>query len=550
MFYDIKDQMDSLNVLQIMAYSEYESSIERAKQKAAEFHRHESWQLYGWIENGEIVGVCGFEVHKDYVEILNIAVAQSVRHHGVGDKMITALWKKYEMTIEAETDDDAVDFYRKRGFQATAIQKYGIRRWTCVLAAPKPLDQVTDEERARLFPVILSDYNPAWPQWFTEEKENLLRLIGANNIARISHYGSTSIPGLLAKPTVDILLEINDDTDIDKLITSLPYPEYICLNPPTAPSEPPHLMFLKGYTPTGFANKVYHIHVRYPSDWDELHFRDYLIVYPETAAEYATLKAKLHKDFEYNRDGYTDAKSAFIRAVTEKAWKETALERMMENNHWVEEILKDRNLALIGFADLSEIDTEIRYGYQYGICIAIALKVFPSATNEPSKEYYDEYKNVSARLREASDFLAEKIKECGFNASMIVSKGLAWDTSILPGFVAIDDDNNLCGMVTYRFESDECEITTLNSLKEKQGIGTGLINAVISKAKDNNCRRLWLITTNDNTHAIRFYQRFGFTLQEVHINALEKSRKLKPSIPLIGMDNIPLQHEFEFEIIL
>jgi GrpB-like predicted nucleotidyltransferase (UPF0157 family)/N-acetylglutamate synthase-like GNAT family acetyltransferase/ferredoxin len=416
MFYDIKDQMDSLNVLQIMAYSEYESSIERAKQKAAEFHRHESWQLYGWIENGEIVGVCGFEVHKDYVEILNIAVAESVRHHGVGGKMITALWKKYEMTIEAETDDDAVDFYRKRGFQATAIQKYGISRWTCVLAAPKPLDQVTDEERARLFPVILSDYNPAWPQWFTEEKENLLRLIGVNNIARIRHYESTSIPGLLAKPTVDILLEIIQDTDIDKLITSLPYPEYICLNPPTTPSEPPHLMFLKGYTPTGFADKVYHTHVRYPSDWDELHFRDYLIAYPETAAEYATLKAKLYKDFEYNRDGYTDAKRAFIRAVTEKAWKETALERMMENNHWVEEILKDRNLALIGFADLSEIDVEIRYGYQYGICIAIALKVFPSATNEPSKEYYDEYKNVSARLREASDFLAEKIKERGFNA--------------------------------------------------------------------------------------------------------------------------------------
>ena len=120
--------------------------------------------------------------------------------------------------------------------------------------------------------------------------------------------------------------------------------------------------------------------------------------------------------FEYNRGGYTDAKSAFIRAVTEKARKETTLERMMENNHWVEEILKDRNLALIGFADISGIDAEIRYGYQYGICIAIALKVFPSTTSEPSKDYYDEYKAVSARLREASDFLADKIKECGFNA--------------------------------------------------------------------------------------------------------------------------------------
>ena len=132
---------------------------------------------------------------------------------------------------------------------------------------------------------------------------------------------------------------------------------------------------------------------------------------------------------------------------------------------------------------------------------------------------------------------------------VIVSKSRAWDTSALPGFVALDEDN-LCGVVTYRFEGDECEITTLNSLHEKIGIGTDLINAVISAAKENHCRRLWLITTNDNTHAIRFYQRFGFSLRGVHINALEKSRELKPSIPLIGMDNIPLQHEFEFEIIL
>ena len=89
---------------------------------------------------------------------------------------------------------------------------------------------------------------------------------------------------------------------------------------------------------------------------------------------------------------------------------------MIESNTWIKEILKDKNIALIGFADLSEIDANIRYGYQYGISIAIALKIFPSTTSEPSKEYYDEYKQVSARLREVSDFLAEKIKERGFNA--------------------------------------------------------------------------------------------------------------------------------------
>lgn len=186
----------------------------------------------------------------------------------------------------------------------------------------KPLGEETDKERqARIYPIILSEYNPAWPEWYAEEKTNLERLIGAEYIARISHFGSTSVPGLMAKPTVDILFEIKEGTDISKLIESLSSSEYICLNPPDMSTSPPHLMFLKGYTPTGFAEKVYHIHVRYPGDWDELYFRNYLIAHPETADEYAALKVKLHKGFEHDRDGYTKAKTAFIREVMEKARK-------------------------------------------------------------------------------------------------------------------------------------------------------------------------------------------------------------------------------------
>ena len=186
----------------------------------------------------------------------------------------------------------------------------------------KPLGEETVKERqARIYPIILSEYNLAWPEWYTEEKANLECLIGAENIARISHFGSTSVPGLTAKPTVDILLEIGETTDIDKLIDSLPETDYICLKKAglTMPTPPPHLMFLKGYLPDGFAEKVYHIHVRYYDDWDELCFRDYLIAHPKTAAEYASLKTKLHMDFEHDRDGYTEAKGKFIRSVMEKA---------------------------------------------------------------------------------------------------------------------------------------------------------------------------------------------------------------------------------------
>lgn len=320
MFCDIKKQLDNPAVLKILASSEYESSLDRAKQKAAEFRRHESWLLYGWVENGGIVGLCGFEVHKDSVEILNIAVAENMRHHGVGGKMITALWKKYAMAIKAETDDDAVGFYRKRGFSVTATEKYDVRRWSCLLDAPKPPGQETDQQRlARIYPVILSEYNPAWPGWFAEEKANLERLIGVEDIARISHFGSTSVPGLLAKPTVDILLEIREYTQADYLIAALSSPEYICLNPPDMPTPPPHLMFLKGYLPDGFAEKVYHIHVRYLGDPDEFYFRDYLIAHPDVAAEYAALKRRLFQDYEHDRNGYTEAKTDFIREVTEKA---------------------------------------------------------------------------------------------------------------------------------------------------------------------------------------------------------------------------------------
>jgi len=102
----------------------------------------------------------------------------------------------------------------------------------------------------------------------------------------------------------------------------------------------------------------------------------------------------------------------------------------------------------------------------------------------------------------------------------------------------------------YRIEGDQCEITTLNSLVEKEGIGASLIDAVRDVAVAARCKRLWLITTNDNTAALHFYQKRGFVLAALHPNALEKSRKLKPEIPLTGIDGIPLRDEIELELTL
>ena len=102
-------------------------------------------------------------------------------------------------------------------------------------------------------------------------------------------------------------------------------------------------------------------------------------------------------------------------------------------------------------------------------------------------------------------------------------------------------------MITYNIENDECEIATLDSKIGNKGLGTKLIELVIDRARENHCKRVWLITTNDNIHAIRFYQRRGFEWVGFHKDAMEVSRKLKPEIPKLGNDNIPIKHEIEFE---
>ena len=177
---------------------------------------------------------------------------------------------------------------------------------------------MTDEERTKLFPIVLHEYNPAWPEWYAEEKERLIQLIGGGNIARITHVGSTSVPGLAAKPTVDILLEIAEGADVEKLIAAMPEHEYVCLRQQTIPTHDRALL-LKGYTDTGFAEKAFHIHVRNPGDWDELYFKDYLRAHPEAADAYAALKRGLKEQFELDRDGYTNAKGEFINALTQRA---------------------------------------------------------------------------------------------------------------------------------------------------------------------------------------------------------------------------------------
>ena len=181
----------------------------------------------------------------------------------------------------------------------------------------KELHEMTNEELWELFPIIIKDYEPVWKENYCVEKELLEKKLGKENIYRISHYGSTAVPNLYSKPTIDILVEIKESADTQKIIENMEFMGYIYTPQPN--NAPPHMMYMKGYTKEGFKGQVYHVHVRYAGDWGELYFRDYLIENVEIAEEYAKLKYELMEKFKNDRDAYTEAKTEFIKKHTEKA---------------------------------------------------------------------------------------------------------------------------------------------------------------------------------------------------------------------------------------
>lgn len=138
----------------------------------------------------------------------------------------------------------------------------------------------------------------------------------------------------------------------------------------------------------------------------------------------------------------------------------------------------------------------------------------------------------------------------GWGADFVVSRGRKMYPASLEGFIARDEEGSNVGLVTYEIDGSQCEIVTLDAFQKYKGIGTKLIRSVIDAIKPVGVNRLWLITTNDNVDAIRFYQKRGFTIAAIHPNTLQQWRKLKPSIPKIGMYGIEIRDEIEFEMLL
>lgn len=134
-----------------------------------------------------------------------------------------------------------------------------------------------------------------------------------------------------------------------------------------------------------------------------------------------------------------------------------------------------------------------------------------------------------------------------WGAAVVISRGRTHQADALPGLVAWRDGERV-GLVTYEVRGDACEVVTLNSWAQRSGVGTALLAAVREKARVAGCRRLWLVTTNDNLAALGFYQRRGFRLVAVHAGAVDEAREVKPEIPVIGLDGIPLRDELELEM--
>ncbi len=136
-----------------------------------------------------------------------------------------------------------------------------------------------------------------------------------------------------------------------------------------------------------------------------------------------------------------------------------------------------------------------------------------------------------------------------WGSTRVVTRGRLHDAAALPALVATLGPDRV-GLVTYRFADEECEIVTLNSTREGRGVGSKLLRSLRDLARTGGCRRLWLITTNDNTRALGFYQKRGFVIAAVYPGAIARSRELKPEIPATGSGGIPIRDEIELEVSL
>jgi ribosomal protein S18 acetylase RimI-like enzyme len=136
-----------------------------------------------------------------------------------------------------------------------------------------------------------------------------------------------------------------------------------------------------------------------------------------------------------------------------------------------------------------------------------------------------------------------------WGSPIIVTRGNLHDCTELPGYIA-ERNEEILGLILYEIEKESCEMISLNTLKKGIGVGTDLINRLKDHLRSIGCKRLWLVTTNDNLAAQEFYRKRGFILRSIYPDSIAGSRQLKPEIPELGCNGIPIRDEIEFELLL
>ena len=175
----------------------------------------------------------------------------------------------------------------------------------------KKLSEMTLEELWQLFPIFLTEHKPYWADWYNDEVAQLKSMLPTDTVYH--HIGSTAVKGIMAKPIIDILIVVSSADQLKQTANVLQKHGYIIMS-----STADRISLNKGYTENGFAERVFHLHIRLTDDTDEIYFRDYLNSHPDVAHEYEQLKLRLWKDYEYNRDAYTEAKTDFVNKYTQR----------------------------------------------------------------------------------------------------------------------------------------------------------------------------------------------------------------------------------------
>lgn len=173
----------------------------------------------------------------------------------------------------------------------------------------KKLTEMTNEELWRLFPIYFTEHKPYWSDWYAEEVGYLRSILPQN--VQFYHVGSTAVARIMAKPIIDILIVVDSAADMVHTSGILQAHEYLVMS-----TGATRISLNKGYTQNGYAERVFHIHLRLQGDVDEIYFKDYLNAHADIAAEYEKLKLQLLEKHKFNRDAYTYAKTDFVKKYT------------------------------------------------------------------------------------------------------------------------------------------------------------------------------------------------------------------------------------------